>query len=96
MPTYEYECKKCGFLFEEFQSITAAPLAHCPKCDGKVKRLIGKGAGVVFKGSGFYATDYRSPTYSREAAKEKSEPAKSPESCPQQDTCKTKCAKKKK
>lgn len=96
MPTYEYECKKCGFLFEEFQSITAAPLEHCPKCDGKVKRLIGKGSGVVFKGSGFYATDYRSPTYGREAAKDKGESAKSPDApCPQQDTCKAKCNKKK-
>lgn len=56
MPTYEYECKKCGH-FEEFQSITAAPLTRCPKCHGKVHRLLGTGSGIIFKGSGFYETD---------------------------------------
>ncbi len=58
MPTYEYECKKCGH-FEEFQSITAAPLTRCPKCHGKVHRLLGTGSGIIFKGSGFYETDYK-------------------------------------
>lgn len=94
MPTYEYECKRCGFLFEEFQNITAAPLKHCPKCDGSVKRLIGKGSGIVFKGSGFYATDYRSPTYSREASKDSASKG-SGDSCPNKDSCKAKCDKKK-
>jgi putative FmdB family regulatory protein len=63
MPTYEYECQKCGHRFEEFQSMTAKPLSRCPKCKGKVKRLIGAGAGFLFKGSGFYITDYRSSSY---------------------------------
>ncbi len=67
MPTYEYECKKCGHVFEEFQRITAEPLTKCPKCSGKLVRLPGAGAGIIFKGSGFYATDYRSDSYKRAA-----------------------------
>ena len=67
MPTYEYECKKCGHVFEEFQRITAEPLTKCPKCSGKLVRLPGAGAGIIFKGSGFYATDYRSDSYKRGA-----------------------------
>ena len=63
MPTYEYECQKCGHRFDEFQSMTAKPLVRCPKCKGKLKRLIGAGAGFLFKGSGFYTTDYRSSNY---------------------------------
>ncbi|MBN1354054.1 MAG: zinc ribbon domain-containing protein [Candidatus Omnitrophica bacterium] len=59
MPTYEYECGKCGNIFEIFQNITAKPVKTCPKCKGRVKRLIGKGAGIIFKGHGFYATDYK-------------------------------------
>ena len=59
MPTYEYECEKCGYKFEEFQSIKAEPLKKCPKCKGKLRRLIGTGAGLIFKGSGFYITDYK-------------------------------------
>jgi len=59
MPTYEYECTRCGHRFEEFQSITAEPLKECPKCTGAVKRLIGAGIGIIFKGSGFYTTDYK-------------------------------------
>jgi putative FmdB family regulatory protein len=63
MPTYEYECQKCGHRLEEFQSMTAKPLVRCPKCKGKLKRLIGAGAGFLFKGSGFYITDYRNSSY---------------------------------
>lgn len=59
MPTYEYECTKCGHTFDAFQSITEAPLSSCPECRGKVRRLIGGGMGVIFKGSGFYTTDYK-------------------------------------
>lgn len=59
MPTYEYECRKCGHQFERFQSITAAPVKTCPKCKGKVARLLSGGAGIIFKGSGFYQTDYK-------------------------------------
>lgn len=59
MPTYEYECLSCGYHFETFQSMTAEPLKKCPQCGKKVKRLIGSGGGIIFKGSGFYATDYK-------------------------------------
>jgi len=74
MPTYEYECTKCGHRFEEFQSITAEPLKECPQegCDGEVRRLIGAGGGLIFKGSGFYTTDYRSDSYKQAAKADKS------------------------
>ena len=57
-PTYDYRCEKCG-VFENFQSITSKPLKKCPNCKSTVKRLISGGAGVVFKGTGFYQTDYK-------------------------------------
>ncbi|MBN1638889.1 MAG: zinc ribbon domain-containing protein [Ignavibacteriales bacterium] len=60
MPTYDYKCTKCGYLFEQFQQMTEKPLENCPLCKGKLKRLIGAGAGPIFKGSGFYQTDYKS------------------------------------
>jgi putative FmdB family regulatory protein len=65
MPTYDYHCEKCDKTFEVFQSMTARRLTKCPdeKCKGKVKRLLGTGAGLIFKGSGFYETDYRSDAY---------------------------------
>jgi len=71
MPTYEYICEKCGYRFEKLQSITAGVIRKCPKC-GKpaLKRLIGTGAGIIFKGSGFYATDYRSESYKKAAKSE--------------------------
>ncbi|MFP4416549.1 MAG: FmdB family zinc ribbon protein [Chitinivibrionales bacterium] len=67
MPTYEYECEKCGKIFEEFQSITADPLTKCidESCGGTVHRLLSPGAGFLFKGSGFYITDYRSDSYKK-------------------------------
>jgi len=71
MPTYEYECRKCGYKFEEFQKITEPPLRRCPRCKGGIRRLLGTGAGIIFKGSGFYQTDYRSPSYMEKAKKEK-------------------------
>jgi putative FmdB family regulatory protein len=71
MPTYEYVCEGCGCEFERFESITAKPLRRCPKCGKKkVKRLIGTGAGIIFKGSGFYQTDYRSESYKKGAQSE--------------------------
>ena len=57
MPTYEYECKKCSYNFEVFQSMSEEPVKDCPKCGKEVRRLIFGGAGVIFKGSGFYVTD---------------------------------------
>src|SRR3954469_24556528 len=64
MPTYEYACDACGHKFEEFQSIPAKPVKKCPACKkNKVKRLISAGGGFIFKGSGFYLTDYRSDSY---------------------------------
>ncbi|GAG07890.1 unnamed protein product [marine sediment metagenome] len=72
MPTYEYLCENCGHEFERFQSITAGPLRKCPRCNKRtLKRLVGSGAGVIFKGSGFYETDYRSESYKKAEAKEK-------------------------
>lgn len=60
MPTYDYECPKCGHKFELFQKMTEAVLTHCPECNSKqIKRLIGFGSGIIFKGSGFYETDYK-------------------------------------
>jgi putative FmdB family regulatory protein len=59
MPTYDYKCKDCNYTFEIFQNMTAKPLENCPKCGGKLKRLIGTGAGPIFKGKGFYQTDYK-------------------------------------
>ena len=73
MPTYEYECAACGHKFEQFQSIMAKPLTTCPICKKRrVKRLISGGAGFLFKGSGFYITDYRSDGYKEAARKDAS------------------------
>ncbi|MFA5293379.1 MAG: zinc ribbon domain-containing protein [Phycisphaerae bacterium] len=71
MPTYEYQCEKCGHKLEKFQSMTAPVLRKCPKCGkSSLKRLIGAGAGVIFKGSGFYQTDYPSDSYKQSVKKE--------------------------
>ena len=71
MPTYEYKCEACGHKYERFQSITAEPIKQCPACKkNKAKRLIGTGAGLIFKGSGFYITDYRSEGYKEKAKAE--------------------------
>jgi putative FmdB family regulatory protein len=87
MPTYEYRCEKCHQTFETFQSMKDEPFLICPKnlCreeiwgEGKVKRLIGTGAGLIFKGSGFYTTDYRSSNY-KESAKKEGKEGSSPKS----------------
>jgi putative FmdB family regulatory protein len=72
MPTYDYQCDACGHAFEQFQSITAAPLKKCPDCGKlKLKRLLGTGAGLIFKGAGFYETDYRSESYKKAAQGDK-------------------------
>ena len=80
MPTYEYECDACGHRFEEFQQMSDAPLKSCPKCrKRKLRRLIGSGGALIFKGSGFYQTDYRSKQYS--ADKSKAEASAAPAAC---------------
>ncbi len=80
MPTYEYECRKCGYQFEKFQAITAEPLKTCPKCRGKVARLVSGGAGILFKGSGFYQTDYKKTSHASHATDKSTE--KKTESAP--------------
>jgi putative FmdB family regulatory protein len=84
MPTYEYECEKCGKNFEVFQSMKDKAFETCPQTScpmeewgqGKVRRLLGTGAGLIFKGSGFYITDYRSEGYKKAAQSDSSTPAK--------------------
>ncbi|MHC4997332.1 MAG: FmdB family zinc ribbon protein [Planctomycetota bacterium] len=81
MPTYDYLCGNCDHAFEEFQSMSAGPKRKCPECgELKLKRLIGTGAGVIFKGSGFYETDYRSDSYKQGADSDKKAKEKKGES----------------
>ena len=79
MPTYEYRCSHCGHDFEEFQSISANPLVTCPHC-GKpsLKRVLGAGAGMIFKGSGFYLTDYKNKGNGSSGSTKKSKPTSGP------------------
>lgn len=71
MPTYEYQCDACGHAYELFQSITAKPVKKCPACGrARARRLIGAGASIIFRGSGFYQTDYRSENYKKAAKAE--------------------------
>ena len=104
MPTYEYECPKCGTQFELFQKMSAKPAAKCPKCGAQAKRLLSGGAGLVFKGSGFYLTDYgragqkprsESESASGESKSESKSDAKT-ESKPKTDKTESKPAKSKK
>ena len=93
MPTYEYKCKKCGNIFEVFQPMSAERIKVCPKCGGEVKRLIGAGSTPIFKGTGFYQTDYKNkPAESKKtgakttpSVKKETEPPKSskPETKPE-------------
>ncbi len=78
MPTYEYECTRCGYVFEAFQKINSPPRKRCPKCHGKVKRLISGGCGLIFKGSGFYITDYKKKPQKEEKKKEGKKESLSP------------------
>jgi len=73
MPNYDYQCEECDHVFEVFQNMSDAKLEDCPQddCSGKIKRLLGTGAGLIFKGSGFYETDYRSDSYKKGASKDK-------------------------
>jgi putative FmdB family regulatory protein len=89
MPTYEYACTNCGHQFEQFQSMRDEPLKKCPKCGKpKLKRLVGGGAGLIFKGTGFYITDYKNKSggKSEGGGESKSTPAKSGESKPASDS----------
>ena len=94
MPTYEYQCEKCGKSFEAFQSMRDEPFRECPKAlcrekkwgHGRVKRLLGTGAGLIFKGSGFYTTDYRSNSYKEAAEKEAPAAASSEKSADAKET----------
>ena len=74
MPTYDYKCKDCGHKFELFQSMSEEPIEKCPECSGTVERLIGTGGGLIFRGSGFYTTDYRSDSYNKGAKADKASP----------------------
>ncbi len=76
MPTYEYVCEKCGERLEVFQRITDPPRKRCPACRGALRKVLSAGAGLLFKGSGFYITDYRSESYRKAASAEKSGGAK--------------------
>lgn len=84
MPTYEYKCTKCDYNFDHFQGMTEEPLKKCPKCKGSVKRLIGKGSGIIFKGKGFYQTDYKN-TGSGDSGKKKTDAGSPP--CGKADKC---------
>ena len=77
MPTYDYVCEKCGDKFEVFQSMKDDKLTDCPQdtCEGPIRRLFGTGAGIIFKGGGFYQTDYRSESYKQGAKKEGEAPS---------------------
>jgi putative FmdB family regulatory protein len=83
MPTYEYQCTECGHQYEAFQSMVEDPHKECPVCKGNVKRLISSGAGLIFKGSGFYITDYKkkesSPSEKNSVDKKESSDKKAPE-----------------
>ncbi|MBI4432160.1 MAG: zinc ribbon domain-containing protein [Candidatus Omnitrophica bacterium] len=78
MPTYEYKCLKCKKTFEKFQPMTDKPLRACVHCKGKVERLIGAGSGLIFKGAGFYVTDYKksSPSPAKDKESKKDPPKK--------------------
>lgn len=89
MPTYEYECRKCGKVFEVFQKMSDKPLSLCQdkKCKGQAKRLIGTGAGFIFKGAGFYATDYRSASYKKREKEERPGSDSPCKACDKKESC---------
>ena len=70
MPTYDYICSDCDYKFEHFQSMSDEPIRVCPSCGGRVRRLIGSGTGLIFKGSGYYLTDYKNKSSSSEIKKQ--------------------------
>lgn len=78
MPTYEYQCENCGYKFEKFQKMSDKPIKKCPKCEKSVNRLIGAGIGIIFKGSGFYSTDYKKGVPSGKTCSGRDEPCAKP------------------
>ncbi|MBN2209432.1 MAG: zinc ribbon domain-containing protein [Candidatus Coatesbacteria bacterium] len=86
MPTYEYECMDCGHHFERLQDMNDKPVEECPKCSGKVRRLLSGGAGIIFKGEGFYATDYKRHDQAKSAGRHSSCDRSSP-CCGRSDPC---------
>lgn len=93
MPTYQYRCLDCEHEFEIVQRMIDDPLSECPECKGKIKRLIGAGAGIIFKGDGFYSTDYRSEGYKKQAEKETKQTKSSKEKKKKSDSKKSKSKK---
>ncbi len=89
MPTYDYRCETCDLTFEHVQPMSSKPLKKCPQCGSKVERLLSGGAGVIFKGTGFYQTDYRASKEKPQAAKPpaKEAPACGSGACKQPDVC---------
>jgi len=81
MPTYEYECTDCGYQFTKFQKMSDEPVKVCPKCSGSVRRLISGGAGMIFKGSGFYVTDYKKQGQNSDACCGQKNPCSNPKRC---------------
>lgn len=81
MPTYEYECTSCGHRFTEFQAMSDKPVQECPECSGRVRRLISGGTGVIFKGSGFHATDYKKNNQGSDSCCGQDSPCTNPKRC---------------
>ncbi len=81
MPTYEYECESCGFRFTKFQKMNDKPEKLCPKCNNSVHRIISGGVGVIFKGSGFYETDYKKASNSKGSCCGENNPCSNPKRC---------------
>lgn len=81
MPTYEYKCTKCEHVFTKFQNMSDEPVKRCPKCRHKVERVIGSGSGIIFKGSGFYETDYKRKCGTSSSCQNDPAPSCTPEKC---------------
>jgi len=93
MPTYDYECSSCKYSFEKFQAITEKPKRKCPRCGRMtLRRLIGNGAAVIFRGSGFYQTDYRSKEYKEKAKAESKSSCDKPSCSSGSDTSPCRCS----
>jgi len=85
MPTYDYKCTNCNHTFEYFQPMSAEPLKECPNCKGELKRIIGTGAGPIFKGSGFYQTDYKGKSTQSNKSEKKVDTTSNAENKPKKD-----------